>query len=123
MIALVNNIVDTAQGKASLGQQRSGAWRKVRAEHLKAHPKCEVCGGISKLEVHHIVPFHTQPELELEPSNLITLCENRAYGNICHLWFGHLGDYSLINPKVASDVVTWRNKFKKARQVQKIIQS
>lgn len=123
MIILLNNLTDAYTGKAVFGQTRSKAWVKVRAAHLKLHPTCEVCGGSAKLEVHHIKPFHSHPELELEASNLITLCEHRAYGNICHLWFGHLGDYSLINPTVVSDVKSWRNKFNRARKIQKVIQS
>lgn len=57
-----------------------------------------MCGGISNLEVHHIVPFHITPSLELEDTNLITLCE--AIFKQCHLKQGHLGDWHKVNPNI-----------------------
>jgi hypothetical protein len=53
---------------------RSPAWSRVRAEFVAEHSVCEACGSREKLNVHHIQPFHLHPELELELSNLITLC-------------------------------------------------
>jgi 5-methylcytosine-specific restriction protein A len=61
--------------------------------------------------VHHIRPFHTHPELELEPSNLITLCESGRRGVHCHLLFGHLGSFRRVNPMVHEDVKRWRAKL------------
>lgn len=58
-----------------------------------------------------MVPFHEAPELELEPSNLMTLCERKKYGINCHLLVGHLGDYRRINPDVHGDAETWRTKL------------
>jgi len=77
---------------------RSPKWRKVRAEHIKKHPECAACGRKESLEVHHIVPYHINPELELEPSNLITLC-----GKYCHFIFGHLMDWKSWNENVVRD--------------------
>jgi hypothetical protein len=65
--------------------ERSPQWRKVRAEHLAVEPQCAACGEEGELEVHHIVPFNEKPELELEPTNLITLCRH------CHWRLGHGG--------------------------------
>lgn len=62
--------------------------------------------------MHHIEPFHVAPELELDPANLITLCESKRNGVTCHLWFGHLGDYRSINREAASDARRWRMKMK-----------
>src|SRR3990167_2401737 len=86
------------------GAQRSSEWRRVRAEHLARNPLCALCGGEKTLEVHHIKMFSTNPELELDKNNLITLCESGKNGVVCHRFFGHLGNYKSINPFVAGDV-------------------
>jgi hypothetical protein len=104
---------DIAQGKIPVdGPQRSSKWATVRKEHLKNNPKCAVCEGTKQLNVHHIQPFHLHPNLELEPSNLITLCENASYGIICHILIGHLGNYKNINPNSVLDAKTWNTKLK-----------
>jgi hypothetical protein len=66
---------------------------------------------VKKLEVHHIKPFHLHPELELEPKNLITLCENKSDGVNCHLLFGHLGSFRSFNVRVISDAIEWKAKI------------
>lgn len=99
------------QGKAPAGAKRSNKWPGVRKNHLKLNPQCAACGDTAKLEVHHIKPFHEHPELELEPSNLITLCESKSYGIICHLLIGHNGSYSRINPNVIEDSKHWYVKL------------
>jgi 5-methylcytosine-specific restriction endonuclease McrA len=91
---------------------RSGHWSSIRKEHLKLHPKCAVCDGDRDLNVHHIKAFHTHPELELDPNNLITLCESGERGINCHLLFGHLGDFRNINPEVEKDTLIWNAKLK-----------
>lgn len=102
---------DRIQGKAPKGKKRSKDWRSVRSQHLEAHPQCEICGGTSKVEVHHIIPFHIDDTLELDPKNLITLCERKKFGINCHLLVGHLGNYRRANPQVEIDAVTWRMKL------------
>lgn len=77
---------------------RSPRWRSVRAEHIKNNPTCAACGRKDGLEVHHIVPYHINPDLELEPSNLITLC-----GKYCHFIFGHYMDWKSWNENVVRD--------------------
>lgn len=99
------------EGKHPEGHKRSSKWNKVRKEHLKNNPTCALCGGTKKLNVHHIRPFHVHPELELEPSNLITLCEDKGEGIYCHLFFGHLGNYKSINVTVVEDIKIWREKL------------
>lgn len=81
---------------------RSKLWGKVRKEHLKLNSKCEACGTQKKLQVHHIKPFHLHPELELEPTNLITLCMNEQMD--CHLLIGHGDDWQSYNPFVVDDI-------------------
>ena len=99
-------------GKHPENVKRSPKWDGVRKQHLKSNPKCEVCGGKIRINVHHIKPFHTHPELELEPTNLITLCESLSYGLNCHLLIGHLGNYKNVNPKSVEDSKIWNSKLK-----------
>jgi 5-methylcytosine-specific restriction protein A len=54
-------------------------WRRVREEHLYEHPVCEECleSGVvndQQLEVDHVIPISTRPDLRLVSSNLRTLC-------------------------------------------------
>lgn len=77
---------------------RSPSWRKVRAEYLKNNPECAACGRTEDLEVHHIIPYHKNPDLELETSNLITLC-----GKYCHFVFGHFMNWKSWNENVIKD--------------------
>lgn len=100
------------QGKLPGGKRRSKDWPEVRASHLKGHPTCAVCGNKKKTEVHHVRPFHIAPELELEPTNLITLCELKKKGINCHLLVGHLGNYSRENAECRVDAETWNRKLK-----------
>lgn len=94
------------------GKKRSSQWPKTRKAHLAAHPNCAVCGGTDKIEVHHIHPFHIHPELELDPKNLISLCESNKGGVNCHLHFGHLGNFRSVNEEVVNDSETWNKKIK-----------
>jgi len=80
--------------------ERSGRWPTVQKAHLKLHPFCEACGCSAKklLNVHHILPFHECPELELVETNLVTLCESPAHN--CHLALGHLLNWRSWNVHV-----------------------
>jgi|10_taG_2_1085330.scaffolds.fasta_scaffold454321_1 5-methylcytosine-specific restriction endonuclease McrA len=92
---------------------RSKGWRKVRANYIKKNPVCAACGKKKKLQVHHIQDFSTHPEIELDHSNLITLCANRGVN--CHLTFGHLGSWRSINPNVESDAKWYLSKVQNRR--------
>jgi hypothetical protein len=111
MINFYDAIKDRIVGKAPKGAKRASGWRKVRKQHLKNHPRCYVCGSKKKIEVHHIVPFHVAPDLELEPDNMMTLCERKKYGINCHLLIGHFGNYQRVNTNCRTDAVTWRSKL------------
>jgi len=80
--------------------KRSGKWPTVEKHFKEEHPKCEACGTLRHLQVHHITPFHHDPDKELEPENLITLCMSRRE---CHLNIGHSGNFKLFNIHVRRD--------------------
>lgn len=82
-------------------RHRSSRWDDVRDNYLLVHAQCEACGGIKSLQVHHIVPFHVDPNKELDPDNLVTLCMG-DYD--CHLTVGHGGSFRHYNPDVREDV-------------------
>lgn len=84
---------------------RSGQWPKVRKQHLSENPACAACGRSKNLEVHHIEPVHLNPDRELDPSNLITLCSDP-----CHIVFGHFMDYKSWNINVVKDCSVYYNK-------------
>jgi 5-methylcytosine-specific restriction enzyme A len=108
---MLKTIKDILQKKIPKGARRSSQWSKIRADFLKLNPECNVCGGTTKVEVHHIVPFHEDPSLELVECNLVTLCENKKYGINCHLLIGHLGNYRKANPNCRGDAAIWKNKL------------
>jgi len=80
--------------------KRSAHWAVVRRVHLRKHPRCAACGSKRFRQVHHIVPFTDRPLLELDPTNLITLCMGK---HECHLHLGHGGDYHYFNPAVSKN--------------------
>lgn len=86
---------------------RSNQWNNVRDNFLKKNNKCSACGTSKNLEVHHIIPVHINPELELFEENLITLCDKK-----CHLLFGHLMNYKSWNTNVISDCCDIISKIK-----------
>lgn len=96
------------------GHERSPQWASVATAHLLREPHCVACGYRGKhLQVHHIKPFHLHPHLELDPDNLITLCEAR--GREHHLLLGHLDAWESFNEHVRADVRHFYRK--KARQI------
>ena len=88
---------------------RSPRWSAVRTAHLKRNPTCAACGSSDKLEVHHVRPFHLFPNLELDPANLMTLCEN---GGNCHIMLGHLKNWKSYNLDVRKDAEVLLQKIK-----------
>ncbi len=80
---------------------RSGKWPAVERAYKAEHPKCEVegCGAAENLNVHHCLPFHKYPKLELDPRNLVTLCSDGSKNNH-HLHWGHLGTWTSWNVNI-----------------------
>lgn len=89
---------------------RSPKWSGVRNEFLKENPFCAVCESkgslLNGLEVHHLLPFHLHPELELDKNNLVTLCRDH------HLLFGHLMSWKSYNQNAVEDIKEWNSKIK-----------
>ncbi len=84
------------------GHERSPEWHRVAMEHRLREPACVACGYKGKkVQVHHIKPFHLHPNLELDPHNLITLCEGR--GRDHHLLLGHLDAWDSYNEHIRDD--------------------
>ncbi len=89
---------------------RSPKWPAVRTEYMRSSPRCEACGTVRDLNVHHVIPFHERPDLELSKANLITLCRKH------HFEIGHLcGDgnhnWALCsNPRVREDAAKMREE-------------
>ena len=101
----------------ALGARRSPKWRSFRNKFLEGK-KCAVCGGKTKLEAHHIEPFISAPERELDPSNILPLCEGRKQIN-CHCCIGHGGDYRDYNPfsEELAQLLNWLMKNRQAIKV------
>lgn len=104
------------------GNERSGKWPTIRNRFVENNPVCEACGSRMNLNVHHVVPFHVAPELELETSNLITLCAGCEVsdGYNCHFRIGHDPDgpdgplgpnWKLSNPNVRQDAQKHRDSI------------
>lgn len=108
---ILRTITEVAQGKPA-AFQRSTKWASVRQLFVKSHPKCMACGCrvLRLLNVHHVRPFHLFPELELNPHNLITLCEGA--GCNCHFAFGHLLNWRAYNLDVAADATRFHYAVK-----------
>jgi 5-methylcytosine-specific restriction endonuclease McrA len=85
---------------------RNAKWPKVRKLFLKLNARCAVCGGRKRLEAHHVKPFQWYPELELDESNLITLCAAH------HLLLGHLGHWTSYNERIVEDAAAWAEKIR-----------
>ena len=93
---------------AGISKARSTHWPKVEKDFLHKNPVCAACQTTNHLQVHHIKPFHLHPELELDESNLITLCMEKD----CHIKLGHGGDWKAYNPNVLKDVATVHSDVK-----------
>lgn len=90
-------------------EERSPKWPAARRKHLKAHPECAACGSRQGLQVHHRLPFHANPALELDPENLVTLCMYVG-GLLCHEKLGHhpKKGFKWYNPFILADAAELR---------------
>ncbi len=83
---------------------RSPRWEEVRKKFVASNPECMACGTTTDLNVHHVLPYHIWPALELMPSNLITLCRQH------HFVMGHFSDWDKYNPAVRNNAAAFRKK-------------
>jgi 5-methylcytosine-specific restriction endonuclease McrA len=108
MVETLVNWLKSLLQPTTFGQPRSSQWPKVRSQHLEKWNWCAGCGKRLNLEVHHIIPVHVDPNKQLEPENLITLCRPT-----CHPLLGHLGNWSNYNPHVREDAALIFSRVKK----------
>ena len=69
-------------------------WRKTRNLYFEDHPVCEMCGIDKDVQVHHVKPWHLNPDLRYDLDNLISLCQP------CHFRFGHGRNWKAYNANV-----------------------
>lgn len=125
-LARGHSLDDIPQASSNLraeSHQRSPEWISVRKTHLIKHPCCAACGwsemnGKQKVQVHHIMPFCLYPQAELDPNNLISLCEIGIDG--CHSNFGHpLGTQS-YNPYVLQHTAILNKTFSRLEEIMEL---
>jgi len=97
------------------GIRRSSHWPTVEKHFKQANPFCLACGKDkpqhpADIQVHHRIPFHFcillgRPDLELDPRNLVGLCETETGPQLPnhHLLLGHLDDFKSYNVEVLDD--------------------
>jgi len=100
------------------GIARSPHWPAVERAFRESHPTCLACAVEANdekkpersVQVHHCHPFHYvvalgRPDLELDPRNLVALCEDEKGrpAEDHHLLIGHLGNFKEGNLNVAAD--------------------
>ena len=130
-MTLMTHVFDRWQGKATEGQRRNRRWPSAKKAYKKRHPRCEACkrGGKWSTEVHHVIPFQLSPHidelpdghpdqgLELNPTNMITLCVGKLRGGGCHLMLGHGMNYQTVNPSVRSHAALVRTMIENVRRI------
>ena len=88
---------------------RSPHWKEIREQAIKnSGGKCAACGLKTNLKVHHIIPLHIDKNMELDPNNLIVLCENKSI--FCHYVWGHLMNWMSYNIDVVKDTDSYSQK-------------
>jgi 5-methylcytosine-specific restriction enzyme A len=97
------------------GIARSSHWPAVEKAFRASSPFCACCAKQdpkTPVQVHHKFPFHYaialgRPDLELDPRNLITLCETEKGkpGENHHLLVGHADDFQSSNLTVEEDAL------------------
>lgn len=81
---------------SAVSAPRDARWPAVRNAYISSHSTCAACGH-QATTVHHVIPFHLSPSDELNPTNLISLCDR------CHFLLGHLCDWRAFNPTIRAD--------------------
>ena len=108
------NLLRHSLRDVGVSAKRSNKWPTVEKHFLEANPTCAVCGGTKRLNVHHIRPFHIFPELELDTSNLITMCMGEKE---CHLKISHGSNFKAYCPKIRQYAEEIKNKKKTFEEI------
>ena len=119
MIKVVKRAYNLLRDKTKdlrVDKKRSSKWGQVKSLFLLKNPNCAICGGIEKLNVHHKLPFHLYPELELVESNLVTLCMGKKE---CHLNM-HGDNFKKYCPNIDNYIKMLNNKEKTIEEIFKI---
>lgn len=95
-------------------KKRSSKWNKIQKEFLEKNSSCAFCDGTKNLNVHHKKPFHLYPELELEESNLITLCMGEKD---CHLLIAHGNNFSYYCDNLDSYILQYKSGAKTFKEI------
>ena len=106
----------TDSAHESVGLKRSEKWPEVERTFRESHSTCAACDS-TVVQVHHVLPFHFaillgRPDLELDPNNLITLCEKEKgeEAQDHHLLLGHLDDFQSYNKDVRASAVIFHEQ-------------
>ena len=97
----------------SLEPPRSDHWSTVRKHFIEANPTCAACGANEHLQVHHVIPFHIDEKMELDPTNFITLCMCDTPLQRCHFEVGHHGNWKNVVSTVREDAAAKLKSIKK----------
>jgi hypothetical protein len=105
---LLRTLVRAARVVAALARGRSGKWPRVeRLVFERDGHRCRACGRSDcKLIGHHVCPYHVDRKKELDPNNVITMCQPAGGGD--HLGLGHTTrdgkrGWKYWNPDVVAD--------------------
>lgn len=102
---------------AKHGVARSPHWESFKHEFSKTNSRrCAYCDSPIDVQLHHEQPFHINPQRELDPTNLIWLCEE--VGSNHHLHVGHCGDWKKFNPRVREDCLKNQKMIKLQRDLE-----
>ena len=119
MIKTIKRVYNLTRHKARdlvINRKRSSKWSHIQKEFLKKNPICAICGSNKKLNVHHKLPFHLYPELELVETNLITLCMDTSE---CHLNM-HGDNFKKYCPNIDNYIKMLNNKEKTIEEIFKM---
>jgi 5-methylcytosine-specific restriction protein A len=104
--------VSTAKNDFFAEASRDPRWKPFRNNYL-VNKRCAICDSTENLELHHKKSFHDHPELELDPGNVVALCENPSRN--CHFVFGHLMNWRLVNDDIDNTIMYFQLLRKKAK--------
>jgi len=95
--------IQTRKVVAYRGLKRNPSWEHDSRLWLKDHNECAATGWTYKLQIHHVLPFHLFPQLEMDESNWIVLTENPLFE--AHFEIGHNKNWREYNIHVRIDAM------------------